>query len=349
MTGLFLMSMWAGGPAFANANIINGESASAVHHPETGGMIAGGSISVGGAEYDLKILMCSSTLIAPDVVILAAHCIDFEYFQISMGIQFDDIELGFSRLSDLSGYAGMPGMGWPADTAFAWDAVAHPQFSMFDLRMGLHKNFDIALIFLDEPILDVALAVLPTVEEAEMVVEGAVVEVVGWGQQTSDATAPAGTVGHKMTGLSVIGQAADYEFQVGVDADDVRKCHGDSGGPSFLDVGGDGDGVRLVGVTSHAYDETDCRETGGVDTRVDYYLDWIEAEMRARCEDGTRSWCDTDGIVTADFAEELAGAEGQTLAEDEVKGCGCASGGRAADLGWVVAVFALALGRRREA
>ena len=39
-----------------------------------------------------------------------------------------------------------------------------------------------------------------------------------------------------------------------------------------------GDGYRVIGVTSHAYDESDCNETGGVDTRSDYFLDWIEAE-----------------------------------------------------------------------
>ena len=60
-----------------------------------------------------------------------------------------------------------------------------------------------------------------------------------------------------------------------------------------------------IGVTSHAYDETDCFETGGVDTRVDYYLEWIENEMTSRCTAETRAWCDTPGIVTPEYYESL--------------------------------------------
>ena len=66
--------------------------------------------------------------------------------------------------------------------------------------------------------------------------------------------------------------------------------YGDSGGPSFATFGGE---IRVVGVTSHAYDATtDCFETGGVDTRTDAYLEWIETNMVAYCDSGVRTWCD---------------------------------------------------------
>jgi MYXO-CTERM domain-containing protein len=61
--------------------------------------------------------------------------------------------------------------------------------------------------------------------------------------------------------------------------------------------------TRLIGVTSHAYDNSDCDEKGGVDTRVDHYLAWIDAEMSARCADGTRSWCDEPGIIPVPMRE----------------------------------------------
>ena len=87
----------------------------------------------------------------------------------------------------------------------------------------------------------------------------------------------------------------------------MRKCHGDSGGPTFLDVETDSsESMRLIGVTSHAYDDSDCNETGGVDTRADAYLDWIDAEMTARCDDGTRVWCDVTGILPPPAAEAIA-------------------------------------------
>ena len=76
--------------------------------------------------------------------------------------------------------------------------------------------------------------------------------VVGWGQQTSDQNPPAGTVGYKMHGTSHISETADYEFKVGEVESDVRKCHGDSGGPSFMEVETDSsENWRIVGVTSH--------------------------------------------------------------------------------------------------
>jgi MYXO-CTERM domain-containing protein len=344
MTTTLLAILLLGGAAQADGDIINGEAPSADHHPEAGGMLAGAVIDFGGSTFDLKMLMCSSTLIAPDVVLLAAHCVDFEYYEQMAGMQFDNVDIAFSRTADLSGYAGMPGTDWPADSVFAWDVAAHPEFSMQAIQMGLAENFDIALMFLDEAVLDVAPALLPTEAEATALVEGAVVEIVGWGQQTSDQTPPAGTVGIKMAGTSVVGDIAAHEFQVGVAEDDVRKCHGDSGGPSYLDVGGTGNSKRLVGVTSHAYDQTDCRETGGVDTRVDYYLEWIDAEMRSRCEDGTRVWCETEGIVPSDFSPEGFVFE---ETEDEVEGCSCSTAPPPMSLVWAFGLLGLVSRRRR--
>ena len=65
------------------------------------------------------------------------------------------------------------------------------------------------------------------------------------------------------------------------------------------------DGLRLVGVTSHAYDMTDCNQTGGVDTRVQFYRDWIESKMVAGCENGVRVWCDEAGILEPNYFERL--------------------------------------------
>ena len=116
-------------------------------------------------------------------------------------------------------------------------------------------------------------------------------------------------------------------MKIGELEDDVRKCHGDSGGPSFMEVTADTEvSTRLVGVTSHAYDRSDCEETGGVDTRVDAYLDWIDGELRARCEDGTRSWCEEPGIVAA----PVPVVEDPVAQGEEVRRFGaCSTGGLA--------------------
>lgn len=133
-----------------------------------------------------------------------------------------------------------------------------------------------------------------------------------------------------MMGTSFIAEKTAAEFKVGEVVTDVRKCHGDSGGPSFMEVETDSsEKWRIVGVTSHAYDQTDCRSTGGVDTRITAYLDWIDDEMRSRCEDGSRSWCVTPGIPTPPNADGTHDWDPVALDETEdnadKKGCGCAA------------------------
>ena len=335
-----LLALVAPATGWAFDDIINGEVSESVDDfPSTGGMLAGTQINYGGNDFDIKMLMCSSTLIAPDVVLLAAHCIDFSYYETMAGIAFDDADIGFSRLSDLTPWAGMPGTVWPDDIVLAWEAVPHPNFSMQTMDIGLAENDDIALLFLEEPILDVEPAILPTPAEAERIEEGADVDVVGWGQTTADRNPPPGTVGVKMQGESHIAEVSDYEFKVGDVQTDTRKCHGDSGGPTFMDLG---DGQRLIGVTSHAYDYSDCYVTGGVDTRVDYYLDWIDDEMRMRCEDGTRVWCETDGIITPKWLAQQEAGE-----TEEAKGCGC-SATTMSNVHWWLFGMAGVIGLRRR-
>ncbi len=309
--------------------IINGEAATEDEWPQAGAMMMDATMSFGGHVMDFRMLVCSSTLIAPDVVMLAAHCVDPDSFTYGYGT-LTDVDIRWSRQADLGAHDGSTINDWPADAVVAWDWVHHPEWDLFALDTGIGDSKDIALLFLDTPVLDVPFAYLPTVEEATQVVEGAEVVVVGWGQQTSDRQPPAGTYGYKQQGVSFIAELGLAELQVGLEPDDVRKCHGDSGGPTFLTIATETvDPLRVVGVTSHAYDTTDCRITGGVDTRVDAYLTWIDQELRARCADGTRAWCEEEGIPVAPLPEPIdTGDTGDTDddGDEEEGGCGCASG-----------------------
>lgn len=285
--------------------IINGESATEADYPMTGGVLLDGEVRSGG--YALPMLMCSSTLIAPDVVLLAAHCVDmvlFEYY--FPGLR--DPAFVWTRQADLTAWDGSSEQPLPTDGVLASNWVLHEEYDIYDYGMGITQNHDIALLFLDEPVFDVPHAFPISPAEASQIVKGAQVEVVGWGQQTSDAMPPPGTYGVKMMGTSDISLVGPWEMQIGANADDVRKCHGDSGGPTFLHVDTTTvESMRVIGVTSHAYDQSDCRRTGGVDTRVDAYLDWIDDQMRAACAAGTRSWCEEEGIL---YAEDAGGDGG---------------------------------------
>lgn len=342
------------------APIINGESATVDDWPSAGGMLLDAHIDLGSwGSGDVRMFLCSSTLIAPDVVLLAAHCLDDYALTYGQG-EVTDKDVRWTRQSDLSDFDGSQrNPDWPDDAVKAWDWAVHEDFSLQQLKTGIALNYDIALLFLDEAVTDIDHAYLVTPEEADQVVEDTEVIVVGWGMQEATdnpyQSPPAGTYSYKQMGESIIGDEGDYEFQVGVAQDDVRKCHGDSGGPTYLQVADSGEYSelwRVIGVTSHAYDRTDCSETGGVDTRVSAFYDWIDDEMRARCEDGTRVWCEVEGVVPPPAVVVAAGDTGGPDAGDDeggpLAGCGCASTPAPSHAGWLVGLLGLVGLRRRR-
>ena len=86
--------------------IINGEDATADDFPMAGGMLMDATLNFGGAGgYDMRMFVCSSTLIAPDVVLLAAHCIDPAAMTYGMG-DMENVDIRWSRQSDLSDHDG---------------------------------------------------------------------------------------------------------------------------------------------------------------------------------------------------------------------------------------------------
>jgi hypothetical protein len=299
-----------------SAEIVNGDRATADVYPMTGGLLFSGTITApslfGGppTTQELKQFACSSTLIAPDVVLLAAHCVDPNV--LSQGGTAEDLKFRWSRALDLR-EPSSPGDPWPEDSVAVAQTVLPEEWeitALQDFSLGT-KKWDIAMLFLEEPVFDVEPAVLITEEEAEQIAEGAAVDVVGWGLTVPlgilDSFAPPDpeTVGRKQWGTSTLAAVGDYEMQIGATPDATRKCRGDSGGPTFLEVEADtASTTRLIGVTSRSADFTLCAEKGGFDTRVDAYLGWIDRQLRAGCEDGARSWCDEEGIVPPALAEE---------------------------------------------
>jgi hypothetical protein len=316
--------------------IINGIAAGVDDYPMTGGVVF--------EAMGYRMAVCSSTLIAPDVVMLAAHCVDPDV----LGTGTQPITFYWTTEPDLSQLSSVGSGDLPADAVAASSWVVHDGWSYANLGFELTKNYDVALLFLEEALEGHEFGYLPTEDEGESVVTGAEVAIVGWGQ-----TSQGGSAGVKYWGRSPIGPVADYEFQVGPDEDDVRKCHGDSGGPSFLEVDTSSSvKERVVGIASHTWDESDCSVTGAVETRVDYYLDWIDDAMRDACDSGARVWCDEPGILPPpeEGDDELTKAERKAL-EDDVGLRGCSS----VPLGaWpvgtaVAAALAAAFRRRRNA
>lgn len=214
---------------------------------------------VGALLYDLGggggEAGCTGTLISPTVVLTAAHCLDPQ-----LG---GDALVGFTLAHDT---LGAP----PTMTAVA-RKVAHAQFDFnAELGPGLGQWFDIGLVFLAAPITEVAPIRLPRPADGADLLADADLTIVGYGR-TSNDTQDVGVMHDAATKLVSLN---DWELQVGMGQGQPQNCHGDSGGPALAELAG----TRVVGVVSRSFDLSSECLNGGVDTRVDAYLDWIVAQ-----------------------------------------------------------------------
>lgn len=327
----------------ADAQIIHGDDATSEQFPATGGMLFAGHLTVpnlfggGTVETDARQFACSSTLIAPDVVLLAAHCVDPAV--LAQGGSVEDLEFRWSRKANLT-KPSTPDEAWPDDAIKASKAVFPRQWSinnMQDFSLDGPK-YDIALLFLEDVVTDVDPAIVIEPDQGDQIKAGLEVDIVGWGLVNPiglmDSFTPPepGSFGKKQLAHTKLAEIGEFEMQVGQKPESGRKCRGDSGGPTFATLDGQ---QRLIGVTSRSADFTLCETEGGFDTRVDAYLDWLDNTMTKACEDGERIWCDEPGVLTVSpWAEDEEGNK---------KGCATVQGG-----GWLLALAALFGLRRRH-
>jgi MYXO-CTERM domain-containing protein len=358
------------GAASVGQAIINGETCDETVEPTAVAIMLDATFDFGQGAQDATQVMCTGTLIAPDVVLLAAHCLDttaltFGFGEVTRADFYVTFEADLGRFAENQSSTPLP---IPATAIPAKASVVHPDFDIESLGQGTTgTESDIALLFLEVPVTDVVPEVVITAAEAAQLGVGDAVRIAGWGQQTVTNgffdPPPAGSVGIKQCGDSTITELGTTLLQVGADSSTTRKCHGDSGGPTYIDVDTDGAiARRVIGVTSRAYDQEDCNK-GGVDTRVDAFLTFLDNEMSKRCGDGTRAWCDVPGLLAADDVAVLAGLEPGKDDDDQAGGAdgdgsddptaatGCASSATTTSSSWgpFLAAGVALWGRRRRA
>ena len=191
---------------------------------------------------------CSGTLVARNVVVTAAHC--------DAGGCKDRVLIGDDT-------------GDPVARVLAVsDARSHP-----DYRRPTPTN-DICVLILERDS-EVEPRALAT---ADMFERTTSVRLAGYGHTNSDGTAGYGR--RRMVDVPLAANDPKYgadsqtEFVAGAPFLDRDSCHGDSGGPAYLEAAGN---WYLVGATSRATKSTfrPCGD-GGIYTYLPAFVEWIK-------------------------------------------------------------------------
>jgi MYXO-CTERM domain-containing protein len=277
--------------------VIGGSPSSPGEFPAVGALHAGGPF-------------CTGTLIRPDVVLTAAHCLDFGGGGVP-GFTLDDDALSSPTVVDGD------------------HLVIHPMYGTEPEIHALGQFWDIGILWLAQPIDGVQPLDMATPAEAATFTEGMEVAIVGYG--ATDAQGGGG--GTKEDAITHVIAWNDSEVQIG-DGSDPQNCYGDSGGPAIADFG---NGLRTFGVVSRGASEPEDCEHGGIDTRVDYYRDWVLDQLGE--VDSPDAGVGPDASTGADA--------GDPAVDGGDAGC-CSSGGDRAAGSALLALAILGTGRRRR-
>ncbi len=204
---------------------------------------------------------CSGVLLAPRIVLTAAHCAP----------NIDKVLL--KSVSVLA-----PSLGETVDVV---DVIVHP-----DYDGDLLPSHDIAILRLAED----AATPPPELATTAQISKASVLGVVGYGYNHPTESIGFGTkrfahVEMLPTNALAPGDLAqleaehgfksDFEFFAGRKGLGVDTCNGDSGGPAYIL---DNDVWLLAGLTSRAaFSSTDPCGDGGIYTRIEPYLPWIQS------------------------------------------------------------------------
>lgn len=211
---------------------------------------------------------CTGTVVAPRLVVTAAHCL--------VGVSASSLRfvLG-ARVSQ------------PTASIKVASIEAHPNYD----DNALTNDIGVVRLASDAPVTPVKM--LRSMDSSWI---GRELVFVGYGVSNGYQQSGAGT--KRFVRMPVEGVSAK-QFEYGVPG--KNTCNGDSGGPAFAEINGE---PFLAGVTS--YGDAYCTQYG-VDTRVDAFKSFIGAgsgstdpcngeSFTGRCNGSTVIWCENQQV-----------------------------------------------------
>ncbi len=230
----------------------------AVHPTEQTSSVVGGTPVPEGKWRDVVLVVgpdatCTGTLIAPDIVLTAGHCIEMEPYEVR---------------TDTVDYAVPGGDRIPVK----WSR-AYPDWE--------HK-YDVGVIMLDHVARGRPRMIAPACAAKDGLREGAMLHLVGFGMiaPSIDTNTQLREVDLRVVDPTCTSDegcqssvAPHGEFLAG--GQGTGSCFGDSGGPVFLTTE---DGPALVGVVSRGLAQVgaECAD-GGIYVRADKVVAWLQS------------------------------------------------------------------------
>ncbi|MGD9793348.1 MAG: trypsin-like serine protease [Acidimicrobiia bacterium] len=212
--------------------------------------IAGGSVAANGAwPFAAQVILnhgsgglsfCGGTLIAPQWVITAAHCV-LPSDEPAAQLAGSEVRLGSNEYGKGTSYA-VASMTAHPDYTPTFDSAGNP--------LDIDAGNDVALIGLAAPATQTPLPLI-SASELSLAARGAPVTMLGWGVNDLNGAGSQSPV-LRQGEMSVV-QPEDfgyvaYPLEIWTQSTTASACFGDSGGP-LVARAGDGS-YRLVGVVS---------------------------------------------------------------------------------------------------